>query len=175
MSIEGCLSYSQRNQCAQCSTNYQLINGNCFWNDANCLAQDTNGLCLGCKSGYLPSKGRCVYYDPYCLEYDFNTLTCKTTFSIFGLGGFSLEQKLAYTDFVQRAQAASRVSINSDFAGGIGQGNFSRNGIISELPYAGLSSASIARYSANGNILSCKSGYSLSNGAVCVKSIANCL
>jgi len=171
--IDGCLSFSQQNQCTMCSIKYQLVNGNCYYNDPNCLAEDENGLCIGCTSGYLPAKGRCVYYDPYCLTYDQNNLTCTLPIGSFALSQFSLQQQLTYLNFVLQAAAASQSAASSDFSGGQGQGSYSRNGIIYELPYAGLSSTTIARYTINGNILACKSGYTLFQG-LCVNSTANC-
>ena len=172
--IDGCLSYSNQNQCTACSVQYQLVNGKCYFNDANCLAQDENGLCIGCTSGYLPAKGRCVYYDPYCVAYDASSVNCSQSVGSFSLSdGFSLQQQLSYLNFVLQATSASQSPIASDFSGGKGQGSYSKSGIIYELPYAGLTSSSIARYSINGNILACQNGYTLFQSQ-CVTSAPNC-
>lgn len=41
------------------------------------------------------------------------------------------------------------------------------------MPFAGLSSSTVARYSINGNVLACRAGYALFQGQ-CVISVANC-
>ena len=137
------------------------------------MAQDVNGLCLGCQQGFIPYKGHCVYFNPFCILYDLNTLTCSQAVGGFKVGAFSVPQQLAYLNFVQQAEAANSAALNSDFKGAQGQGSYTKNGLILELPYAGLSSSSIARYSLNGLIKSCASGWTLVNGQ-CVRAAANC-
>lgn len=170
--IDGCLSYLKESYCSLCSTNYQLINGNCFFRDPNCVAQDAFGLCLGCRLGYLPSRGRCVFFDPYCLSYNLSSLVCDQAFGGFSAAGMDTQQRIAYQDFVTRAQNASKSALDYEFVGTEGQGSYSRNGIINWLPYDGVTSSSVGRCSLNGNILSCKTGYTLVDGR-CVKALAN--
>ena len=139
------------------------------------MSQDSNGLCQQCLNGYLPFKSRCVYFDPYCLAYDQTSMTCSQSSSAFSSsGGFSLQQQLSYLNFVIQAQSFAQNSASADFNGGAGQGSYTKDGKITSLPYAGLSSSSIGSYDMNGNILTCKSGFSLVN-TQCVVSTANCM
>lgn len=175
LTIEGCLVYSSQNTCISCSSGYLLANGNCFFNDVNCVSQDSNGLCQQCLNGYLPFKSRCVFFDPYCLAYDPTSMTCSQSSSAFSsAGGFSLQQQLSYLNFVLQAQSSAQNSASAGFNGGAGQGSYTKDGKITSLPYAGLSSSSIGSYDMNGNILTCKSGFSLVN-TQCVISTANCM
>lgn len=158
--ISGCLVYTPANTCLSCSKGYLLNNGSCFFNDTNCVSQDSNGLCQQCLNGFLPYKSSCVYFDPYCLAYDENRV-CSQSSSAFSLGGFTLPQQLSYNNVIMQAAQG-------------GSSSNSNNGILSSLPYAGISSSSIASYDMNGNILTCKTGLSLLN-AQCVISDGNCM
>lgn len=172
--IAGCLVYSSSNACLSCSQGYLLANGTCYVSDPNCLSQDTNGNCNLCQNGYLPFKGGCVYYDPYCLAYNPSTMICNQTMSPFSLNGFSLEQSMYYLNFVMKASSLAQSPASSDFNGGSGKGSYTKNGLITSLPYAGLGSSIISSYDLNGNVLSCQQGYTLVNSQ-CVVFTQNCL
>jgi hypothetical protein len=166
--------YSTANACVSCSQNYLLANGNCYFNDPNCLSQDGNGLCQQCQNGYLPFKSSCVYYDPYCLAYDPSSMVCTQASSAFSLSGFTLQQQLSYLNFVLQVASFTQSPASSDFSGSAGQGSYTKSGLITSLPYAGLSSSSISSYDMNGNIISCKQGFSLVS-AQCVIQDQNCM
>ena len=89
------------------------------------------------------------------------------------MGAFSLSQQLAYLSFIQQAQAANSNTLTADFNGAPGQGSYTMRGLILELPYAGISSQSIARYSLNGMVKSCANGWTLISEQ-CVQAINNC-
>lgn len=89
------------------------------------------------------------------------------------MSSFNLQQQLAYLNFVNQAKAASKSAMSSDFVGGEGQGSFSRNGVINWLPYDSIVSSSVSRYSLNGNIISCKSGFTQVKSQ-CLKAADNC-
>lgn len=173
INIEGCLSYTSQSLCSFCSSGYLLINSSCYFNDVNCLAQDSNGLCLSCQNGFIPFKSKCVYFDPFCLSYDQNTMVCTQAMSYFSINSFTLQQQLTYLNFVMQASSASQSTSASDYNGGSIGGSYSKSGFILTLPYAGLSSLTIASYSLNGNVQSCQIGFTLSN-AQCIVQTVNC-